>query len=88
MDLPLFQRGILLVVTHTQVPRLVRPTLSCQVSARVALTPIPPVIGEALALTLVLPLRADLTTSPNNDLNETRSFHILKGIFTLRSNLS
>ena len=56
MDLPLEpllkQRGILLVVrTRTPVPPPVHLTLSCQASAKVALTPIPPVLGKALVLT-------------------------------------
>ena len=77
MDLPLEpllnQRVILLVVrTRTPVPPLAHPTLSCRASAKVALTLIPLVLGEALVLTPVLPPWADLRASLNKDLSETR----------------
>ena len=61
-----------MVHTRTPVPHLAHPTLSGRASAKVALTPIPPVPGEALVLTPVLPLWADLRASPNKDLSEIR----------------
>ena len=78
MDLPLqpplFQCGICQVVhTHTQVLHLAYPTLSCQVPTQVPLTPILPILGEALALTQVLPLWADLGAFRNKALSGTHS---------------
>ena len=61
-----------MVHTRTPVPPLAHPTLSCWASAKVALTPILLALGEALVLTPVLPLWADLRASPNKDLSEAR----------------